>query len=99
MSSPVGVGSKVEAQREQGDALHFVAEAFKHGKAIGATGEGVDLLRDAGLPGIALSDGDLTADKGVVTLRHGTGDAAERFVEAVAQHRHFDREHTARVPA
>ena len=94
-----GGAASIEAQREQGDALHFVAEAFKHGKAIGATGEGVDLLRDAGLPGIALSDGDLTADKGVVTLRDGTGDAAERFVEAVAQHRHFDREHTARVPA
>jgi catalase len=32
------------------DALRFVAEAFRHGKAIAASGEGVDLLRRATAP-------------------------------------------------
>ena len=94
-----GGQESVEAQKRQGDALHFIAEAFKHGKPIGATGEGVDLIEAASLPGIALSDGDLTAEKGVVTMRDGTDGFVEAFRDAVAQHRHFDREQKDRVPA
>lgn len=94
-----GGQESIAAQMEQGDALHFVQEAFKHGKPVGATGEGVELLREVRLPGIVLSDGATTSDKGVVTMRDGTDGFAERFVEAVAQHRHFDREMTKQVPA
>lgn len=94
-----GGQDSIKAQMEQGDAIHFVEEAFKHGKAVGATGEGVDLLEAARLRGIALSDGAATSDKGVVTMRDGTDGFAERFTEAVAQHRHFDRDQKAQVPA
>src|SRR5690606_40166180 len=53
----------------QGDAVHFVSEAFKHGKPIGATGEAVELLRAAALPGVALADSAQVVDSlGVVTV-------------------------------
>ena len=35
---------------EDGDAVHFVAEAYKHAKAVGAIGDGVDLLHRAHIP-------------------------------------------------
>ncbi len=94
-----GGQESIAAQMEQGDALHFVQEAFKHGKPVGATGEGVELLREARLPGITLSDRAVISDKGVVTTRDGIDGFTERFVEAIAQHRHFDREMKKQLPA
>jgi catalase len=95
---PGGLQS-TEVQKRQGSALHFIAEAFKHGKAVGATGEAVALLHEAQLPGISLSEGELSVDHGVVTARDGMAGFAERFVEAVAQHRHFERQQTEQVAA
>lgn len=57
---------------------HFLDEAFRHKKTIGATGEGVQWLqvnKFTNQPGV-ISDG---------------GDFAKRFVEAVAMHRHWNR--------
>lgn len=94
----------VDTLQTQGDALHFVTEAFKHCKAVGASGEGVELLRKARLPGVDLAgDGSADAvvtDRGVVTVATGadTGAFCERFVEAIAMHRHWAREND-RVPA
>ncbi|MER6946169.1 catalase [Nonomuraea sp. NPDC000554] len=67
-----------------GRAKFFVAEAFKHGKAIGAVGTGTLLLDAARLPG----------DQGVVK----GDDIAQPFAEAVAAHRFFDRDVTT-LPA
>jgi catalase len=114
---PGGSGSAA-ALRTHGDALHFVNEAFKHGKPVGATGEAVELLRAARLGGVRLADGgDVVEDLGVVTVA-GSGSVADRvkgavgmeehtgvagfagrFVEALAQHRHWGREMKDRVPA
>ncbi|NUT42101.1 MAG: catalase, partial [Thermoactinospora sp.] len=59
-------------------ALFFVLEAFKHGKAVGAVGSGVELLRAAGLPN---NEGVVTGD-----------DIAEEFAAAVAGHRFYGRD-------
>jgi catalase len=64
-----------------GNAVHFVREAFKHGKAIGAVGSGTTLLEAAALPG----------SPGVVT---GGDGLTEAFAEAIAVHRHHDRDIT-----
>lgn len=40
-------GKHVEILRKNGRAVHWVREAFGHCKALGATGEGVDLIREA----------------------------------------------------
>ncbi|MDQ4044758.1 MAG: catalase [Chloroflexota bacterium] len=65
----------IEALKKHGDALHFINEAFKHCKPVGATGEGVELLEAARLEGVRLANGDdgVVAEHGVVTLRNGNG--------------------------
>ncbi|MGI6238516.1 MAG: catalase [Christensenellales bacterium] len=90
---------------QQGDALHFVNEAFKHFKAIAASGEGVDLLVKSELRGVALADEnttDLVCELGVVTIRDAqdlTG-FIQAFSQAIAAHRHWGRQPTKEhVPA
>jgi catalase len=100
-------GGEKHAQtlKMQGDALHFVKEAFKHCKAIGATGAGVELLAQANLHGVALAgpqtEEELVSDKGVVTSRDGSNQNgfSQAFIEAIAQHRHWNRETKELVPA
>ncbi|WP_375539153.1 catalase [Actinomadura sp. J1-007] len=70
-----------------GYAVQFVREAFKHGKAIGSLPGSEPLLDAANLPG----------DQGVVTASAGDAFARE-FADAVAVHRHWDRD-VASFPA
>ena len=111
-------GRHVEALKQQGDALHYVNEMFKHGKPIGATGEAVALLRMARLDGIGLADSeDVVVSHGVVTVAGdetmkdrvkgavgmneatGLGGFSRHFMEALAQHRFWDRAQSELVPA
>jgi catalase len=98
-----GGADSAQSLLQDGLAAHYVAEAFKHGKAVAALGEGVDLVRGIGLPGVRVcADGDgVVADRGVVTAP-GDGKPAAgftaAFAEAIAAHRHWDRE-TNRVAA
>jgi catalase len=100
-------GGKKHAQtlKLQGDALHFVNEAFKHCKAIGATGAGVELLTEANIQGVALAgpqtEEELVSDRGIVTSRDGNSlnGFSQAFIEAIAQHRHWNRETKELVPA
>jgi catalase len=97
-------GDHVEALMEQGDALHFVNEAFKHHKPLAASGRGIELLERSDVAGIRVagpgSNGRVVVDQGVVTVRGSSRDeAATRFIEAIAQHRHWNRPTKAKVPA
>ena len=96
-----GGAASVEALRASGDAVHFVAEAFKHCKPIAAVGAGVDLLSAAGLPVGARAKGRVGVEQGVVTGGEGADPAAvgERLVEALGQHRFFGRPGVAGVSA
>jgi len=93
----------IEKLKKNGDAIHFVNEAFKHCKSIAALGEGVKFLRECRLPGISISTtipGDFSSEKGVITGNPGTLDKfMEAFIEAIAKHRHWDRETIEEVPA
>ena len=84
----------VAALSTDGHAVHFVAEAYKHAKPIGALGAGVGLLRRAALPGADGSAAPDGASAGVV-LQPEPGrpsdDFVERFVAALAGHRYFQR--------
>jgi catalase len=97
-------GEHVNALREQGAALHFINEAFKHHKPIAATGSGVELLRASDIEGVRLagadSDGRIEVDKGVISVA-GTDldEVARQFLEAIAHHRYWDREMKDKVPA
>jgi catalase len=85
-----------------GDAVHFVDEAFRHCKPLGAVGAGVQLLEHARVNGVRLKNGrgDVAVDAGVVTAGSDMlDDFADRFIEAIAEHRHWEREAMESVPA
>ncbi|MGI8892032.1 MAG: catalase [Bacteroidia bacterium] len=94
----------IEALMQQGKAKNFVMEAFKHGKPIGASGEGVEFLRACTLTGIKLSDkgsNKPTSDNGVVTNSNSdnSDEFNKSFIEALKQHRHWGRTEKDMVPA
>lgn len=85
-----------------GYAMHFITEAYKHLKAIGAFGAGVELLPAAGVAEQLAQDTAVTVAHGVVTTTAAAGDLGEPFFEAfaaeLAKHRAWDRS-TDAVPA
>jgi catalase len=92
---PSGQAS-IESLLLENESTNFVLEAYRHCKTIGAAGAGVELLRAAGLPVVAMSDGSngQDAEPGVVV---GDGDIAvlaTGFIEAMRLHRHWNREST-----
>ncbi len=100
---PGGMAS-VEAMKKQGDVLHFINEAFKHCKTVGASREGVELLMASSIKGVALAEeasGEIVADRGVVTARAAASlDAfSTSFIAAIKMHRHWNREEKIMVPA
>jgi catalase len=99
-----GGSESLEAMRKQGDVIHFINEAFKHCKPIGATGKGIELLGISQITGVNLSSGDnankVVSEHGVVTTESGSlTDFIEEFKSAIAQHRHWMRETKEMVPA
>jgi len=96
------VGGEASAARlkQEADAIHFVEEAYKHCKAIAATGAGVGLLNASYLGGLRTAGGKEAADAAVVV---GGDKAANKtataFIQAIAQHRNWDRETRGQVPA
>jgi len=100
-----GGQQSVEALKMQGDTLHFINEAFKHCKPIGATSQGVDLLTSSNISGVKLAEQagneNVVADQGVISARN-TSDLDSfigKFVEAIAHHRFWMREQKMKVPA
>jgi catalase len=90
-----GGAESIAALEKQGDAIVFVNESFKHCKAIGAVGEGVNLLSKASLVGVTTAGsqaGNVRVDKGVVTAAQADDAFLDAFVRAIAQHRHWERE-------
>ena len=100
-----GGKKSIETMKMQGDAIHFINEAFKHCKPLGATGEGIELFKASDLPDIKFagqkSGEKVVSDKGVVTCRNGGGTSSfnEAFIAAIANHRHWGREKKEQVPA
>jgi catalase len=94
-----------QALAQNGAAVHFVLEAFRHCKPICTVGEGVQLLSTLGIAG---DTQQADAPAGVVvaaTPVTNLGDAsaaaqvASDFIAAIAKHRHWDRANVDAVPA
>lgn len=75
----------VDALGADGLALEFVRDQFRHGKAMLAVGAGQRLLEYAGIP----LDGD---DSGLILADSAGQQSLATFLQAVAQHRHPERE-------
>ncbi len=87
---PSGAKS-AQALMSEPDAIHFINEAYKHCKAIAATGDGADVLRASYIGTAASTD---AGSLGVLI------DASpEDFINAIAQHRFWEREKARKVPA
>ncbi|KAK6953151.1 catalase A [Daldinia eschscholtzii] len=103
-----GGAESIKTLSKSGRALHWLREAFGHLKAIGGTGEAVELFKLAfALPEIQVSTNDQAVESyGVVTMAHVSPDSLketvtiakegagllEKFWYQVSQHRNFDRE-------
>jgi catalase len=103
-----GGEKSVATLSKNGRAMHWIREAFGHLKAIGATGEAVDLVRHAvQLDGVKVSENhDVCVSYGVVTLQsvrpEHLSEALDvvkdgngfvsKFVTAISSHRCWDRE-------
>lgn len=100
-----GGEQSIELLKGEGKALHFVQEAYKHCKAIAATGAGTELLRASYLgremlPEPNTGGNQLETDEGVIIGRDArVDDVAVEFIKAIAQHRRWSREMKDEVPA
>ncbi len=83
---PDGAASAAALAGER-DALEFVAEAYRHCKAIAAVGAGVDLLRAA--PGVGEAvDGN---DDPALIAGADSSKVGRAFIQAIAKHRNWAR--------
>jgi len=85
-----GGAASVKVLEQDGEARHFVLEAYRHFKTVGATKEGVELLRAYGLDPKAA---------GVVTDSSAGAAFAKSFIAAIAKDRHWDRPDQKTIPA
>ncbi|MEP6647943.1 MAG: catalase [Saprospiraceae bacterium] len=91
---PDGIGSGMALKAEP-DALHFINEAFKHCKAIAAEGTGVDVVHSSSV-GVKIDrkEKEIKNIKGVLLDRN-----SKEFINAIAQHRFWEREKESKIPA
>ncbi|MGW5877607.1 catalase [Nocardiopsis terrae] len=87
-----GGPDSVASLAEDGEARHFVLEAYKHHKPIAAVGQGTSLLSGGGLPG-RLSESPLETEsiEGVVRSPGADSDLTEEFARLIGLHRHWER--------
>jgi catalase len=96
-----GGEASVTALVQKDEAREFVREAYKHCKAIAASGEGVDFIATSLVDQIAeiaeIAELEKVAEvEGVVTSRDGAGARiASAFIKAIAKHRHWERENSS----
>jgi catalase len=95
-----GGAAAAEALLKNGDAVHFVLEAFKHCKALCLIGESVQLLRSLAL-GTPDAPDPPTAAGVVIGTNEPTArlQLAQDFIAALAKHRHWTRAGIEQVPA
>jgi catalase len=98
-----GGRESVDMLKKEGEAIHFINEAFKHCKAIAAWAEGLELLVEADLGDATPNtppDGEVVSEKGLVTAgsQARAEEVAKAFEKAIAMHRFWDRLKD-RVPA
>ncbi|MDQ3016997.1 MAG: catalase, partial [Bacteroidota bacterium] len=93
---PGGKGSFAILQ-DDGDAIHFIEEAYKHCKPLAADGEGVDLVNISAVGNKIQRYGGSekqNLSNGVVFNK-----TPKEFIKAISQHRFWAREKVGKVPA
>ena len=91
---PAGEKS-IAALMMEADALHFVEEAYKHCKPIGADEDAVEFLKYTYIGNKLLEKNYDAGADGVVTGKN----ISKAFIEAMKQHRFWKREKKDKIPA
>lgn len=85
----------VNALIAEPDAIHFVNQGYKHCKPIGVDGLGIVLLKNSYIvDNEALDDEQISKQIGIVIDK-----LPDDFINAIAQHRFWEREKIRKVPA
>ncbi|RYG65683.1 catalase HPII, partial [bacterium] len=84
-------GDSVALLKQLPDARKFIDEAFKHGKAIAATGEGAQLVA-ATTTGLLIKDADAKAQGVLIDEKGNAQTVTADFVNAIAAHRFTNRD-------
>ena len=97
-------GSKsIAALSAEPAALHFINETYKHCKPIGADEEGIQLLRSSAVGAVLkeenFSDTNLIEMGLIINDKAKGNKSSNEFINAIAQHRFWNREKKMVVPA
>ncbi|KAA9038518.1 catalase [Ginsengibacter hankyongi] len=97
-----GGAKSIDALKNEPNAILFINEAYRHCKAIAAVAEGTDLLSTT-YAGEKINsyqnDGNDLATLGIITGKSYKPEIAAAFVDAIAQHRFWQREELSKIPA
>jgi catalase len=92
---PAGAAS-AQALQKDGQALHFILDAYRHCKPMCLIGESVEILRSAG---IAQAEGSAAAGLVIGTNEPTTRlQMAQDFIAAIGRHRHWSRGQLEEIP-
>ncbi|MEO7961870.1 MAG: catalase [Ginsengibacter sp.] len=97
-----GGAESVNALMSKPEAVLFINEAYRHCKAICAIGDGVDLLNGTDAGDIINGEGEednSMALLGIIRSKTFDSKTAAAFIEAIAQHRFWEREEISKTPA
>ena len=93
-----GGADSISTLSAEADAIHFVNEAYKHCKPIAADSEARPVLESTYFGRKTLKNKSESLNKDGVILESGTK-LSGIFIDAIAQHRFWEREKTRKVPA
>ena len=88
-----GGENSIAALTDEPDAIEFINEAFRHCKAIAGTGAGVKFLTEETYVRKAKDD------KAIILSETSSKETARKFIDAIAEHRNWEREKARKVPA
>ncbi len=87
-----GGAASIATLKNDGDAIHFLNEAFKHCKPIAASLDAKEILE------LTYFANKLSKDKGIV-MESDLTVLSKQFIMAMSQHRFWERENYGKIPA
>lgn len=95
-----GGANSVATLEAEADAIHFLNEAFKHCKPIGASGNGLQVLQTTYFARKLPEDNrDDTVEREGVVIGNDAAETVQKFMTAMTMHRFWQREKPRKVPA
>jgi len=95
-----GGANSVATIEAEADAVHFLNEAYKHCKAIAASADALQVLEATYFAKKLPEDNkDETVTREGVIIGTDASKLAKQFIQAIAQHRFWEREKPRKVPA